>query len=110
MGMETLDFYSSLIPRFLLATTISLDAALIKVSVDTVELGLKVQASAETLGLHISHTANESQHLEPSAKVSMLLIQNFQNMHMLFSVTENGYHPYLYNCSVFTPGHVYLSS
>ena len=45
--METLDFCSSLIPRFLFATTISLDAALIKVSVDTVELGLKVQASAE---------------------------------------------------------------
>lgn len=106
MGMETLDFYSSLFPRFLLATTISLDAALIKVSVDTVELGLKVQASAEILGLHISHTANESQHLEPSAKVSMLLIQNFQNMHMLFSVTENGYYPYLYNCSLFTAGHV----
>ena len=83
MGMETLDSCSSLFSPFLLATAVPLYAGLIRVSIDGMDIGLKAQVCTEILGLHISHTIDESQHLEPSAKVSMLLIQTFQNIHRL---------------------------
>lgn len=73
-------FFSS---TSLSADIISSASGLIRFSIDGGEIGLKAQASTEILGLQISHTIDESQHIGPSAEVSMLLIQTFQNIHML---------------------------
>lgn len=61
----------------LLATIISSSSGLNRFSIDGREIGLKAQASTEILGLKVGHTINESQSIEPSAKVFRLSIQTF---------------------------------
>lgn len=65
------------------AATISSASGLPRFPIFGEEIELKAQASIEILGLQVSHTVDESQHIEAGAKVSMALIQPFQNVHML---------------------------
>lgn len=82
--METLVACSALfLPPSLPATPIASASGLIRCLTDGREIGVKGQSSTNILGRQISHITDESQHIEPSAGVSGLLIQTFQTTHVL---------------------------